>query len=138
MRLFSRNKDIAVQSLIVKLVNNNCAEVDALMDGPRVEGRVNLTVVVHVVPVEGKKPAIGKAFTAVTKEFSSTGMSVVIREPLSEDDFYIGFQWEGETKWVRAKAKHLRPMGGAFYQLGLRLTDVIYVGDYPELGLLTW
>jgi hypothetical protein len=138
MRLFTRNKDVAVQSLIVKLINNNCADVDALYEGPRVERRVNLTEVVHLVPVENKSPAIGRACTAVTKEFSSTGTSVVVREAFPEDEMFLGLQLEGETKWVRAKAKHLRPMGGGFHLLGLRLTEVIHVGDYPQLGLLHW
>jgi hypothetical protein len=138
MQLFTRNKDRAVQSFIIKLINNNCPEVSSLNEGPRVEGRVNLTVVAIVVPVEKRRPVVDRACTAVSKEFSTTGVSLVFNEPVGLDEVFLGFRWERDTTWIRAKAKHLCPMGGGFFQLGLRMTDIVYVGDYPELGSLIW
>ena len=133
MQLFAKNKKIGVQSFILKLVNNNCPELEALIEGPRLEGRVNLVIVVTVVPMEKNKPVLDRAFTAVTKEFSTTGVSIVLDEALGLDEAIVGFRWEAEMTFVRCKARHLNPMGGGFYQLGFQMAEVIHVGDYPEL-----
>lgn len=136
MPLFTRDKKRAVQSFILKMVNNNCPEMGALIEGPRLENRVNLTVVALVIPVEGKKPLTTKAFPAVTKEFSTSGLAVVLDQPRAMDEAIVGFRWDGEMTFVRAATKHLNPMGGGFYQLGLQMTEIVYPGDYPELKSL--
>lgn len=133
MSLFRPNKKLGVQSFVLKVVNNNCPELKALIEGPRLDRRVHLTVVVIVVPVEKGELVAGQAFTAVTKEFSALGLSLVLDQPLGLHEVILGFRWEGEMIFVRATAKHLNPMGGGFYQLGLKLTEMVPTGDYPEL-----
>ena len=133
MRLFAENKEVGVQSFLLKLVNNNCSGLEAMTEGPRLDGRVNLTIVTLVIPMQGGRPQTGKSFCAVTKEFSTTGVAVVLDEPVGLDDVILGFRWECETKFLRAVAKHLNPMGGGFYQLGFQMTETINVGDFPEL-----
>lgn len=138
MRLFTKNKEMAVQSFLLKVVNNNCPELEALIEGPRLEGRVNLTVVVLVVPVEQRRLLVEQAFHAVTKEFSTIGLAVVLDRPLGLDNVILGFRWEREMVFVRATAKHLNPMGGGFYQLGFQINEVISAGDYPELQSMSF
>lgn len=138
MPLFSRNKTIGVQSFILNVVNNNCPELKALIEGPRLDHRVNLTVVVLVVPVEKKRLLVEEAFTTITKEFSTTGLAIVLDQPKGLDDAILGFRWEGEMTFIRAKAKHLNPLGGGFHQLGLRMTEVLPAGDYPELQSMSF
>ena len=138
MSLFTKKREIGVQSFILKLVNNNCPELLALMEGPRMDSRVNLTVVVAVVPVEKKKPQINQAFTAVTKEFSSNGVALVLSEPLGLDYAILGFRFEGRMIFVRAQAKHLNPMGGGFYQLGFQMLEVVSLADYPQLVAVSY
>src|SRR5271165_5131645 len=123
MPLFTRKKEPAVQSFIVSLLNQNCRAIRQQIDGPRLEGRVNLTMVVKVVPVEENEAVLCHAFTAITKEFSSTGVAIVIDRPYGLDDALLGFRWWGSIVWLRAKAKHLHPMGGGFFQLGFRMTQ---------------
>jgi hypothetical protein len=136
MPLFFRRKGVGVQSLVLKIVNNNCPELKALIEGPRVDSRVNLVVVVMIVPIEGKRPVVRRAFTAVTKELSATGVAVVLDRPHQLDEVILGFRQEGEMYFVHAQAKHISPMGGGFYQLGFQMTEVIATGDYPELQSL--
>ena len=99
---------------------------------------MNLTMVVMVVPVEEKKPLIRRAFAAITKEFSSSGVAVVVDHPCGPDEALLGFRWRGSITWVRAKAKHLHPMGGGFFQLGFRMTERLHSTDYPELAKLVF
>ncbi len=136
MRIFARNRSVAVQSFILKLINNHCPELEALIEGPRLEGRVSLVLVVLVVPLEKKRPATGQVFAAVSKEFSTNGVALVLSHPRGLTEVALGFRWKGEMTWVRASAKHLNPMGAGFYQLGFRLTEILHAADYPELRSL--
>jgi len=118
---------------MLKLVNNNCSELEARAEGPRLEGRVRLTIVVLVIPVVKGKLVFEQMFAAVTKEFSTTGVSLILNYPRSLDEVVLGFRWERSMQYVRGKAKHLNPMGAGFFQLGMQLTDVVYAGDHPGL-----
>lgn len=133
MALFAKNKEHGVQSLMLNLVNNNCPELKGLAEGPRLERRVNLTVVVLVIPVEKGKALVDQRFAAVTKEFTSRGVSLVLHECRAADEVIVGFRWERSMRFVLAQARHLNPMGGGFWQLGLRLKEVVQPDDYPEL-----
>jgi hypothetical protein len=137
MAIFSKNKKERVQRIVLKLVNNHCPELKAYMDGPREDSRINLVVVVIVVPLEGGKIQLDKAFSALTKEFSNTGAAIVLDMPQAFDEVILGFQFKEEMTFVRAKARHLNPMGGGFYQLGFHMLEVIPAGDYPGLESLS-
>ncbi len=133
MPLFARRKDLRVQGFIHNLVNNNCPELIAMIEGPRLDRRVNLTIVVLIIPIKGGRPQPSEAFNVVTKEFSNTGLAIVLDEPIALDDVVIGFRREADMTFARGKAKHLNPLGGGFHQLGFRLTEMVHVGDHPEL-----
>ncbi|NLF08263.1 MAG: hypothetical protein GX594_09825, partial [Pirellulaceae bacterium] len=85
MPLFRENKESRVKNFVLKLVNNNCPEMKAMFDGPRRDSRVNLTIVVMVIPLEGEDLRIGEAFTAVTKEFSASGTAIVLDRQIGLD-----------------------------------------------------
>ena len=138
MPLFTRKKESAVQAFVVSLLNQNCHALQERLDGPRLEGRVNLTLVVMVVPVEEGKPLVRRAFTAISKEFSSSGVAVVVDHLYGPDEALLGFRWRGNLTWMRAKAKHLHPMGGGFFQLGFRMTERLHSSDHPELAKLVF
>lgn len=133
MPLFRKNTTAKVQSFILKLVNSNCPELRAMMEGPRTDSRVNLVVVVTIVPLENSRPQIDKAFTAVTMEFSNLGVGVVLDRPRRLHEALLGFCFLEEMTFVRAEAKHVTPIGGGFFQLGFRLTEVVSPADYPGL-----
>ncbi len=138
MSLFAPRKESAVQAFVVSLLNESCHAVQGQEDGPRVERRVNLTKVVMVVPVEAKKLLVNQAFTAITKEFSSTGVAMVVDHVYGPDEAVLGFRSRGGITWVRAKAKHVHPMGGGFFQIGFRMTERLVSADYPELAKLVF
>jgi hypothetical protein len=138
MPLFARKKESAVQAFVVSLLNQNCHALQERLDGPRLEGRVNLTKVLMVVPVENEKPMYRRAFTAISKEFSTSGVAVVIDHPYGADEALLGFRWRGSVTWIRAKAKHLQPMGGGFFQLGFRMIERLQPADHAELAKLVF
>jgi hypothetical protein len=134
--LFSRRKALDVQGLMLNVLNNSSEELGMMIEGPRLDGRVRLTLVVQVVPVEQGRPQVNQAFAAVTKEFSSMGVSLVVNEPFGLDEVVVGFRWEQSIRFVRGRAIHLSPMGAGFFQLGIQLKEVVPAGDYPELQKL--
>jgi hypothetical protein len=134
MPLFSRKKDTGVQSFVVALINQNCPALHDRLDGPRLEGRVNLTLPVLVVPAKGKKFAAEQGFAVTTKEFSSSGVAVVVDHACGPEEAAIGFRLRESVTWIRAKAKHVHPMGGGFFQIGYQLMERLHVGDHPELA----
>ncbi len=137
MLTFFQKKEHEAQSFMLKLVNNNCPELRALDDGPRLEPRANLTLVVLVIPIVQQRPKIERMFAAVTKEFTTLGLSLVLNDPRAVEEVVLAFRFEGETKFVRAAAKHLSPMGAGFYQLGLQLKQMMHPSDWPELEGIT-
>lgn len=133
MLLFSRKKTVGVQSFLLNLVNSHCPEVMPLFENRRDETRVPVCVVTLVVPVRDGKPCPEKHFATVTKEFSTTGVSIVLDQPRGLDEVVLAFRSAGEMKFIQGKAKHLNPMGAGFYHLGIQLTSVARVDEYPEL-----
>ncbi len=136
--IFTRNRKLAISNFVLKLVNNNCPDILHLQDGPRNDTRVNLTVVVLVIPLEKKKAEITKAFHAVTKDFASTSVSVMVDSPRTVGDAILVFRFEGDMYFVRSKAKHISPLGGGFHQLGFQLEEMISPLDYPGLSSLSF
>ncbi len=136
--LRNRRKEIEAQRLILKLVNNHCPELRDLHDGPRLEGRVNLTVPAWVVPLEGKMPQIARAFAVVSKEFSPSGLSVVIHRPFEAQPVFVGFSWDDERTYLKGEVQHITPMGAGFLQMGILAQEVVCLADYPELNVLSF
>jgi len=136
--LFTRNKKLAVTTFVLKLVNNNCPDVLQLQDGPRADNRVNLTVVVLVIPLVHKEIDATKAFHALTKDFSATSVSVMVDSPRELSQVIVAFRFEGEMFYARARTKHVSPMGGGFHQLGFQLEEMVSPGDYPGLSRLNF
>ena len=87
-----------------------------------------------VIPVVKKELKLPQLFPAITKEFSTNGLSLIINPGRTLDEVVLGFRWESDMRFVRAKVKHASPMGAGFFQMGFRVTELLHVGDYPQLA----
>jgi hypothetical protein len=133
LSIFSKNKDFKVRGLVLKLLNNNCPALRTKINEARIDNRVNLAVVVTVIPLKDGQPQLSDAFTTVTKDFSSAGLALVLDHPVGLDQVILGFRVSAEMAFVRAEAKHVNPMGAEYYQLGFRLMEVVSPAEYPGL-----
>ena len=135
MLLFSKNKtkQIEVQRLLTKIINSHSRSLDALREGPRGELRVDLAMVVIVVPSVEGRPDRDQAFATVTREVSSVGMSLVLSERIEGRELFLVLDVQGEMKYVRAEIRHQGPLGAGLFNAGVQLTELLNVGDYPEL-----
>jgi hypothetical protein len=120
----------------LNLINTSCPSLYVEGHDFRLERRVNLCVAVLVVPLENGRPRIDQSFAAVSREFSNTGVSLVLSELRPLDEVILAFRRRTSTTFVLAKAKHLSPMGAGFFQLGLKMLEVLPPDAYPELETL--
>jgi hypothetical protein len=133
----SRRKQQQVQSQLVKLLNNHCNDVQNLTPGPRCEDRVNLTIPVLIAPWQHKRPSVELAFSATTRELSSSGLSVVVPEPVTCENVVIGWCFEQAMRFAQGKFRHQDPIGAGFWNAGLELIEMLSLDDYPELRELS-
>ncbi|MEN6458742.1 MAG: hypothetical protein ABFC63_07405 [Thermoguttaceae bacterium] len=136
MSLFARSRDTGVKSFVLKLVNNHCPGLKALADGPRSDSRVAVVVPAIVVPLKKGTPQFDQGYTAITKEFSNTGVAIVVEHPSNIDEALLGFRLEGQMTFLRAKSRHLDPIGGGFFAIGFQLLEVVTPADYQGLDSL--
>ncbi len=135
--LQNRKKTLDVQKFILKVINTNCPELKALLEGPRRDKRVNLSLVVLVVPLENGELQVGKAFYALTRDLSIGGVGIILSQQRALDEVILGFRLQNEMSFVYATAKHLNPMGSGFCQLGLEITETVPNSKYPELQVFS-
>jgi hypothetical protein len=133
LSFFTENKERAVHSEILNLVNNNCPSLQAMADGPRKEQRVNLTIPVMLVPIQGGQLVPLETLTVVTREFSCGGLSVVVDHPSVPKEAVVIFRAGSKVSFIRAELKHIDPMGAGFYQCGFQLLEVLVNSDWPTL-----
>lgn len=120
-----------VASLVGRLLNSDCPECR------RVDSRTMRVMVGIVVPLANRHPQVGEAFTATTKDFSNTGVAMMIHQPQTADQAILGFRLSGAMVFFRAQTKHMEPAGGGFFQYGFQLFEVVSLEDYPELESLS-
>ncbi len=131
---FSNPKALAVKNRILELINETASGLPSKTDGRRVDSRIKRVVVGIVVPIEDRRLQVDRAFTALTKDFSSGGVAIVLNQPSGPEQAILGFRLEGAMSFFRAEARHVEPMGGGFFQIGYQLFEVVSARDYPELA----
>lgn len=133
MPFFTQKKLHEVQSFVLKFVNSHSDVLDSVNLGKRRESRARLCVVAVLIPYDTGEIPVKQKLPVITKEFSSTGMSVILPEPRGFDRVVVGLKFQGELRFILARAVHLTPMGGGFFQLGLEFLQMLHPGDHPEL-----
>lgn len=135
MLLFSasdkRRKE--AQGYLTKIINNNCPRMGALREGPRDELRINLTLPVFVIPFERNEADVKRASSAVTKELSTSGMSIVMREAIDSKQIIVALQWDGTIQVFSAEIRYQGPFGAGTWHAGLLVHAMLPAGDYPEI-----
>lgn len=124
------------QGFLAKIMNNNCPRLDVSGAEGRGEQRMNLALAVYVVPVRDGKPDVNGAFSTVTKEISSSGMSLVCTDPKDDREFVVAVPWDGFTTHFWTTIKHQNPLGAGLWQVGVQVDQIIAEGDYPGLSEL--
>ena len=134
---FSRRKVQAAKNRMFELVNELCSGKLTKSDGRRIDSRIRQVVVGLIVPIENRQLQTDRAVAALTKDFSSGGVAMVINQPRGPEQAILGFRMGGAMTFFRAENRHMEPIGGGFYQIGFQLFEIVSLRDYPELKSLS-
>lgn len=99
----------------------------------RVEGRSHRTIAVLLAGYDAKARTISDATWALTRDLSSQGVAVLVRQPFSPVEVVVVFAMEDSPRFVRGEVRQSRPLGGGFLHLGIELTDVLDQHRIPAL-----
>ncbi|HEY5313016.1 MAG TPA: PilZ domain-containing protein [Pirellulales bacterium] len=99
----------------------------------RQDERIDTSIVVAVVPCHEGRPLPDASFATMTKNISSSGISLIVNRSLPEAELFIGFPGKSELSFVRATVLYREPLPLGCYKLGLLMDEVVSVDDWPEL-----
>lgn len=124
------------QGFLTKIINNNCPQLGVYSKGERGEERLNLTLAAFVVPYTPAGPDVASAIATVTKEVATTGMSVILTQPMEAEEVLLGIRWDSQPTFFRCQIKHQSPIGAGLWQTGLAAEEIVQAGEYPAIGML--
>ena len=100
----------------------------------RWEGRADLSIGVLVVPMSDESLDISKAFTAITKDASTTGIGIITNRSISSPQVVICLPGKSETKLLRALVRYRKELGMGWTRFGVEVTGTVDKNEYPQLG----
>jgi c-di-GMP-binding flagellar brake protein YcgR len=129
---FSDRKALAVKNRVLELINKTCPGLSP-KECRRVHNRTQRVVVGVIIPIENRELQADQVVRAVTKDFSSGGVAMVLNQPLGPEQFIVGFRLNGSMTFFRAEKRHQEAIEGGFHQVGFQLFEVVSPKDYPGL-----
>lgn len=100
----------------------------------RGEPRSNFCIGIWVVPMNDEHPDVSAAFTAVTKDFSSTGIGVVTNCSITTQTVMLCLPSAGEGRFVQGHVRNCRPLGAGWFHYGIEAVELIDPAEYAELS----
>jgi hypothetical protein len=97
----------------------------------RAEHRLNRSLPVLLVPWENGAARTDECATAVTKDISGQGLSLILRQPFRGQEVVIGF-WlatlhesapDSDPEFLLGEVRQNVEIGGGFWQIGVLLTE---------------
>lgn len=132
----TRKKQNEVQRLLRRAMDTTSPNRPPLDGELRGESRSNRTLPVLLVACVDGRPTAEERIIALTKDFSSRGVAVVLPQPFRAEHVLIAFWLEGHPEFVRGQVRQNVPLGGGYWQLGVELTERLSIATSPELGAL--
>src|SRR5262249_6461698 len=127
LQLRKRKGQQEVESFLRKVVDKE-REQDR-----RVDDRIDISIVVAVGPLDAEnQPRIDAAFPTFTKNISADGISLVTNKRIEEQWLLVGFAGK-VVNFVLAEVLHRERLPLGCEKLGLRMTEMVNVADFPGL-----
>jgi hypothetical protein len=97
------------------------------------EKRAALSVGILVVPLNDDSPDIDKAFTAISKDVSSTAIGLVANRSLPNSEALLRLSGDAETRLLRTTVRHRKDLGQGWVRFDMEVTGVLDKSEYPQL-----
>jgi hypothetical protein len=95
--------------------------------------RASLSVGVLVVPLNDESPDISEAFTALTKDVTSTGIGVVSNRSIPTSEALLRLSGDSETRLLRTTVRNRKDLGQGWVRFDMEVTSVLDKSEYPQL-----
>ncbi len=95
--------------------------------------RAALSVGVLVVPLTDESPDIARAFTALTKDVSATGIGVVANRSVPTSEALLRLSGSSETRLLRTTICNRKELGQGWVRFDMEVTGVVDKSEYPQL-----
>lgn len=120
------------QQVLAALSHHGSAKVGRV-DGRHSEGRSDLSMGVLIVPLNDESPDIAKAFTAMTKDVSTTGIGVVSNRAIPTSEALLRLSGTSETRLLRTTVRNRKDLGEGWVRFDMEVTGVLDKSEYPQL-----
>jgi len=138
---FEPKKTPQVQSRIRRIVDLTVPNLTYEVERDRAEDRSSRAIPALLCPWKNDAPVVAQHAFVLTKDFSSEGVGLVLKEPFHARDILLGF-WLGaaimdEPWFFLGTAQHLRQFGGGFWTLGVHLTEFVVPSSLTHRAALS-
>ena len=86
-----------------------------------------------MVPLNDDSPDIDKAFTAISKDVSSTAIGLVANRSLPNSEALLRLSGDAETRLLRTTVRHRKDLGQGWVRFDMEVTGVLDKSEYPQL-----
>ena len=133
-----------IRSLLYRITDLTSPNLPPLDGEERTQNRSNRSLPILLAPWINNAPNVDEVTTALTKDFSDRGLSVVLHQPLRFETVVVGLLLSrnehdllgGEPRFVLGEVRQNVPLGGGFWQLGIEFSEILSVGYHKELKSL--
>ena len=91
---------------------------------------------IWLVPLADSMPVVNRSYATVTRDFTTSGLVVVLQGPLSYQEVAIVIPLGANTSTLRCKVSNIRPVGAGLFVAGLEVLGLMDADQYPDLQRL--
>jgi hypothetical protein len=130
-----RRKQQEVWKFVRRIVDQSAPNLPSLAGETRSDARSNRCLPALLVPCredEAREPCWGEPNFVVTKDFSDEGVSLLSPRNMEGSRVMLAF-WHDDPTFLLGDVRSKVPFGGGFWQLGVRLCEILPPGEVEEL-----
>ncbi len=102
----------------------------------RIEERFSRTLPTLVTPWGENGPVIDQAMFVVTKNLSTTGVSLISQTGIETETLLMVLLNQSEVRFLKGLVRYRRPIEGGFIQVGVELERIVDPCEFPKLRKL--
>ena len=134
--LGSRKNQEKVRRFMSRFINQGSMARIKVPDQGRIENRVDMNVGVWVAPMLNRRPDVDRAFRAITKNFTTSGVGLFVDHDVPFESVLVRLVSEDQAMFLRCDVVDSTSLGSNFYLIGLKVDDIVPSSDFSELEKL--
>jgi hypothetical protein len=129
-------KQVDVHSLLRRAIDASSPNLLPPDGELRWDSRSNRTFPLVLAPWVDERALVAEAVTALSKNLSSQGLTVLLAEPIEAEQLVVGLWLDSQAYFLLGDVRHRTPLGGGYWQLGIELSRRLTSTEYGSLDKL--